>query len=99
VKITSSFQRFYFGAVLQDIRNSVNTLRWEGLKLDIRHMSIDELHSLFKIITYFDKSLKDMDSKEVSEYIEHIRAIVADSGHTLKVDEQEWERILLQMKG
>lgn len=97
--ITDSFRRFYFGAILADIDKNLTSLRWQNIELNLRVFNVEGLHQLFKIVTYRgDKSLTQMDNKEVVAYLEDIRVLLADNGYILTVDNEEWERVMKSIK-
>lgn len=92
--ISKRFHKFYFGAILKDIKNNMEKIKVDNYWLNIKPMSIQHLHTLFKIICDKDKSLTDFNNKELVELIEGIRKICADNGYILKIDDVEWERLL-----
>lgn len=92
--ISNSFRKFYFGGIISDIRNQLDVISWNGIRFNIKKFSNQDIHELFKIFTSNNKSLKDMNSKEVCNFIEEIRLIGAENGITLEVDDEEWERII-----
>lgn len=97
--ISSNFLKLYWGAVINDVLQNVEILTWNNIDFDISRMNKDSLHTLFKIITYRgDESLSKMDSKEVVNYLEDIRVVLADNSYTLQVDQLEWERIMKLIK-
>ena len=98
MKISSSFNRLYWGAIIGDIEKNLECLVWNNIKFNLKAMNKDSIHKLLKIITYNNKSLTDMSSKEVVEYLEEIRVLLADNQYTLEIDNQEWERLIGDLK-
>lgn len=94
-KISNSFNKFYWGAVISDILNNVDFLVWENIRFNIQRLDKNSLHELLKIMTFRgEKSLTEMDSKEVVLFLEEIRALLGENGFTLKVDVEEWDRTM-----
>ena len=98
MKISSSFNRLYWGAIIGDIERNLEYLVWNNIKFNLKAMNKDSIHKLLKIITYNNKSLTDMTSKEVVEYLEEIKVLLADNQYTLEIDNQEWERLIGDLK-
>lgn len=94
MKISSNFNRLYWGAIINDVLQNLKVLKWNNIEFNTKRLGKDGLHELFKIITFNNKSLTDMESKEVVEYLEDIRVILADNGYTLTIDNEEWNRIM-----
>lgn len=97
-KISTNFLRLYWGAVLGDIEKNLEILVWNNIKFNLKAMDKEAIHRLFKIITFNNKSLAEMSSKDVVKYLEDIRVILADNGYSLKIDNEEFERLLQNAK-
>lgn len=97
-KISSNFNRLYWGAVIGDIERNLDALVWSGIKFNLKAMNKDSIHKLLKIVTFNNKSLAEMESKEVVNYLEEIRLLLAENSFTLSIDEQEWERLISNIK-
>jgi len=98
MKISSSFNKFYWGAIINDIHSNLKVLKWNNIEFKLNRLDSQGLHELLKIITYHNKSLKEMDSKEVTEYLEDIRVLLGENSFTLEVDNEEWMRILKNLE-
>lgn len=92
--ISSNFSRLYWGAIIGDIHRNLDTLVWNGIKFNLKIMDKDSIHKLLKIITFNDKSLTEMSSKEVVTYLEDIRLLLAENSFTLSLDNDEWDRLI-----
>lgn len=99
MKISNSFNRLYWGGIIKDIESNLSIINWNGLAFNIKILDKEGIHKLLKIMTFRgDLSLKELNSKEVVEYIEDIRKLLADNKYTLKLDDLEWERLLNEAK-
>lgn len=94
MKITSNFNRLYWGAIINDIALNLDSLVWNGIKFNLKVMDKESIHKLLKIITFNDKSLTEMSSKEVVGYLEDIRLLLAENGHSLTIDDEEFYRMI-----
>lgn len=97
-KISSNFNRLYWGAVIGDIERNLDILVWNNIKFNIKAMDKESIHKLLKIVTFNNKSLAEMESKEVVNYLEEIRLLLAENSFILSIDEQEWERLINNIK-
>jgi hypothetical protein len=92
--ITNNFNRFFWGTFIKDIHSNLKVLRWNNIDFLIYKLDSQGLHDLLKIITFNNKSLKEMENVEVVKYLEDIRVLLSDNSFTLKIDEEEWQRLL-----
>lgn len=99
MKITNSFNNYYWGAIINDIHNNLSEIVWNDIRFNLKSLSKENLHELFKIITFNNKSITEMTNKEVVNYLEEIRVLLGENGHVLKIDELEWERLIKSIKG
>lgn len=95
MKISQNFSRLYWGAIISDIEKNMEQLTWNGIVFNLKYLDKEAIHNLFKIITFRgDKSLTEMSSKEVVEYLEDIRLLLGENGYTLEIDSEEWDRLI-----
>lgn len=98
MKISTNFARLYWGAIIGDVQRNLDTLVWNGIKFNLKVMDKEALHKLFKIITFNgEKSLAEMTSKEVVDYLEEIRVLLGENSYTLKIDDEERERLIKKL--
>jgi hypothetical protein len=104
VKISSNFNRFIFGVVLEDLKKSDGILKFEEPKFKFRPKNItkESLRNLLKHLD-FDYPRDDemrplsytkLDSKQMSDHIAWIERTAGNSGIELDYIAQEWERIM-----
>jgi len=98
MKISSNFNRFYWKVFIADIKQNLKELRWNNIDLNITRLNEQGVHDLLKIVTFHNKSLTEMENKEVVEFLEDIRVLLSDNGYTLQIDNEEWERIIKEIR-
>jgi hypothetical protein len=108
VKISSNFNRFIFGVVLNDLKNSDGILKFDEPKFKFRPKNItkESLRNLLKYLDFNYPRDKDMhplsyaelDSKQMSDHIAWIERTAAWSGIELNYISEEWARIMAQYK-
>ena len=105
--ISSQFNRFYHRAIITEIKR-INTpisfynrfkIRFSGLSIKSVKMMLKMLdlnyprNSMQEVI-----SIKDIENKELCEHIEFIFKTLAENSITLKVVEDEWQRLLKEIR-
>lgn len=111
MKISSNFNRLYWGLIITDIKCNLkhpiklNHKYWGYIQIDLSRLSKDSIHQLLKQLTNYPKdenmkpkSLTEISSKELANHIELIKIMMNQNGFTFKADEQEWERLLLSCR-
>ena len=103
MRITEQFRRFYFGAIIGDIYEQMvqrkrikmtsQKLRYALRELDPKYPRYDGdvLKSPFAGTPV---SLTDISSKHLTDHLEFIRLWASSYGVTLKIDDEEWERMI-----
>ena len=95
--ISNSFRKFYFGGIIRDIKLKLDFILWNGIKFNIKPFNSQEVHEILKILVGKEKSLRDMNNKEVVQLIEDIRLLIAENRVVLEVDNDEWERLIKEL--
>ena len=95
--ISNSFRKFYFGGIIRDIKLKLDFILWNGIKFNIKPFNSQEVHEILKILVGKEKSLREMNNKEVVQLIEDIRLLIAENGVVLEVDNDEWERLIKEL--
>lgn len=102
--ISSRFNRFYHRAIITEIKR-INTpiSFYNRFKIRFSGLSIKSIKTMLKMLDLnYPRSngevisIKDIESKELCEHIEFIFKTLAENSITLKVIEDEWERLLKQ---
>lgn len=102
--ISSQFNRFYHRAIITEIKR-INTpiSFYNRFKVRFSALSIKSIKTMLKMLDLnYPRSngevisIKDIESKELCEHIEFIFKTLAENSITLKVIEDEWERLLKQ---
>ena len=103
--ISSQFNRFYHRAIITEIKR-INTpiSFYNRFKIRFSALSIKSIKTMLKMLDLnYPRnsmqeviSIKDIESKELCEHIEFIFKTLAENSITLKVIEDEWERLLKQ---
>lgn len=107
MKISSSFNRLFWGTIIRDIKANLyypiklNHKVWGYIQVDLRRLSEQSIHQLLKQLTNFPKdenghpkSLKEVNNKDLVNHIELIKVMMNQNGFTFKADELEWERLI-----
>ncbi len=98
MKISQGFNRLYWGAIIGDVERNMETITWNNIKFNVKVLDKQGLHNLFKIMTLRgDKSLREMTSKDVVQYLEDIRLLLSENGFTLEIDDEDWDRLIKNM--
>lgn len=95
--ISNSFRKFYFGGIIRDIKLKLDFILWNGIKFNIKPFNSQEVHEILKILVGKEKSLREMNNKEVVQLIEDIRLLIAENRVVLEVDNDEWERLIKEL--
>ena len=111
MKISSNFNRLYWKTVITDIKNNLdkpiemNHHLFGYIKVNIKRLSKDSIHQIFKQLTnypknedYKAKSLTEITSKDLVNHIEEIKVIMLDNGFTFNADELSWNRLIEEAK-
>ena len=102
--ISSQFNRFYHRAIITEIKR-INTpiSFYNRFKIRFSGLSVKSIKTMLKMLDLnYPRSngevisIKDIESKELCEHIEFIFKTLAENSITLKVIEDEWERLLKQ---
>ena len=102
--ISSQFNRFYHRAIITEIKR-INTpiSFYNRFKVRFSALSVKSIKTMLKMLDLnYPRSngevisIKDIESKELCEHIEFIFKTLAENSITLKVIEDEWERLLKQ---
>jgi hypothetical protein len=101
MKISNSFNKFFWGAIIQDIKENCEYVDFMGHRFPLKKFSKKSIHNFLKIVAKFPvnykmepKSLSEIDSKELTEYLERVRWVLGQSGFTLKIDNEQWEQTI-----
>ena len=104
MKISSNFNRFIFGVVLEDLKHSGGILTFQDPTFKFRVSSISK-ESIRNLLKHLDfnyprddaqkpLSYTKLDSKQMSDHINWIERQCAFSGIEMQYISQEWERII-----
>ena len=100
MRISSSFSRFYLGAILGDLYEQM-------IQRKRIIMSLDKFKDALKYAnkdypryanTNDTVSTKDINSKDLTDHLEWIRRYASHYGLTLKTDDEEWERMMADIR-
>ena len=107
MKISSSFNRLFWGTIIRDIKVNLdypiklNHKVWGYIQVDLRRLSEQSIHQLLKQLTNFPKdengtpkSLTEIESKDLVNHIELIKVMMSQNGFTFKADKESWERLI-----
>jgi hypothetical protein len=112
MKISSQFQKFFFGVVIPEIKKAPQPLKYqhpftnEWALVDFSKVKDNSVYLAMKIVNphypkannLFPKSTTLLDSKDMTKHIQWIERFLSQNGHTCKHIEQEWEQILNNSK-
>ena len=111
MKISSSFNRLFWGTVISDIKKNLdhpielNHKVFGYIKVDLKKLSENSIHQLLKQLTNFPKdenfkakSLTEVTNKELLNHIDLIKLMMNQNGFTFKADDEEWQRLINTIK-
>lgn len=108
MKISSNFNRFIFGVVLEDLKNSGGVLEFQEppFKFRCSQLSKETIRNLLKYLDFnyprnengVPLSYTKLDSKQMSDHITWIERQCAFSGIEMKYISDEWERIIKSIR-
>ena len=103
MKISSNFNRFIFGVVLEDLKNSGGVLEFKEppFKFRCSQLSKETIRNLLKYLDFnyqrnengVPLSYTKLDSKQMSDHVTWIERQCAFSGIEMKYIVESWERI------
>ncbi|TLP41068.1 hypothetical protein [Arcobacter arenosus] len=112
MKISSNFNRLFWGTIINDIKQNLdypielNHKVFGYIKVDMRRLSKDSIHQLLKQLTNFPKdenfkakSLTEVSNKDLVNHIELIKVMMNQNGFVFRADEEEWNRLINECKG
>lgn len=102
--ISNQFNRFYHKCIISEIKLIDKPISfYNRFKVRFSALSIKSIKTMLKMLDLnYPRSngevisIKDIESKELCEHIEFIFKTLAENSITLKVIEDEWERLLKQ---
>lgn len=104
MKISSNFNRFIFGVVLEDLKNSGGVLEFQEppFKFRCSQLSKETIRNLLKYLDFnyprnengVPLSYTKLDSKQMTRHIEWIERQCAFSGIEMRYIVESWERLL-----
>ena len=104
MKISSNFNRFIFGVVLEDLKMSGGVLEFQEppFKFRVTSISKETIRNLLKHLDFNyprDENAKPLsytklDSKQMSDHVNWIERQCAFSGIEMQYISSEWERII-----
>lgn len=108
MKISTNFQKFIFGVVLEDLKNSGGVLEFKEPPFKFRCDSIskESIRNLLKHLDFnyprnengMPLSYTKLDSKQMSDHITWIERQCAFSGIEMRYIADEWERIIKNIR-
>ena len=108
MKISTNFQKFIFGVVLEDLKNSGGVLEFQDPPFKFRCASIskESIRNLLKHLDFnyprnengLPLSYTKLDSKQMSDHITWIERQCAFSGIEMRYIADEWERIIKNIR-
>lgn len=110
--ISNSFNRFYFGTVIADIKQNckqpieINHKILGHVKVDLSRLPVQGIHKILKQLTANNlerilnpKSLTEYTNKEVIRHIDLIKLMFNQNGFVFKIDDEEWNRLIEEARG
>jgi len=107
MKISTQFNRFFFGVVIKQIKelpqplNYQNPFNGEMYEIDLSKVADDGIYQLFKLINpFYPKrglvcgSTKNLSNKQMTKHIQWLERWIAFNGLELEYVSEEWNRIL-----
>ena len=104
MKISSQFNRFIFGVVLEDLKNSGGVLSFQAppFKFRVTSISKETIRNLLKHLDFNyprdeaqkPQSYTKLDSKQMSLHVEWIERQCAFSGIEMQYISDAWEQII-----
>ena len=108
MKISVNFNRFIFGVVLEDLKNSGGVLEFKEppFKFRCSQLSKETIRNLLKYLDFnyprnddsVPLSYTKLDSKQMSDHVTWIERQCAFSGIEMKYISDEWERIIKSIR-
>ena len=108
MKISSNFNRFIFGVVLEDLKNSGGVLEFQEppFKFRCSQLSKETIRNLLKYLDFnyprnengVPLSYTKLDSKQMTDHVSWIERQCAFSGIEMKYISDEWERIIKSIR-
>lgn len=108
MKISSNFNRFIFGVVLEDLKNSGGVLEFQEppFKFRCSQLSKETIRNLLKHLDFnyprnensLPLSYTKLDSKQMSDHITWIERQCAFSKIEMRYIADEWERIIKNIR-
>jgi hypothetical protein len=107
MKISNNYNRFLHGVIYNQVKAIQEPLKVFDGKFIFRPCSIS-LDSVKQLLKHIDLdyprndkgvlSITQLTSKQVCEHIEFIILLLGENGHTFEFIEDEWNRILKEIK-
>ena len=108
MKISTNFNRFIFGVVLEDLKNCGGTLEFKEptFKFRCSQLSKETIRNLLKYLDFnyprnddgMPLSYTKLDSKQMTDHVSWIERQCAFSGIEMKYISDEWERIIKSIR-
>lgn len=108
MKISNNFNRFIFGVVLEDLKNSGGVLVFQEppFKFRCSQISKESIRNLLKYLDFeyprdekeIPLSYTKLDSKQMTRHIDWIERQCAFSGLEMRYITEQWERLVNQYK-
>lgn len=109
MKISINFNKFIFGVVLKDLKNSGGVLEFQNppFKFRVSQISKESIRNLLKYLDFnyprnetgIPLSYIKLDSKQMSEHVNWIERQCSFSGIELGYISKEWERLVQNFRG
>ncbi len=107
MKISSNFNRLFWGTVIADIKKNLkhpielDHKVFGRIKVDMSKLSRNSIHQLLKQLTNFPKDEKgvarswtEVTNKQAINHIDLIKLMMNQNGFTFKADDEEWDRLI-----
>lgn len=104
-----NFNKFIFGVVLEDLKNSGGVLKFDNppFKFKVSQVSKESIRNLLKHLDFnyprsndgVPLSYTKLDSKQMTRHVEWIERQCAFSSIELSYIKEAWDRIVNQYKG
>lgn len=108
MKISNNFNRFIFGVVLKDLKNSGGVLEFQEppFKFRCSQLSKESIRNLLKHLDFnyprnengLPLSYTKLDSKQMTDHVSWIERQCAFSGIEMKYISDEWDRIIKSIR-
>lgn len=109
MKISQNFNKYIFGVVLKDLKNSGGVLEFQNppFKFRVSQITKESIRNLLKYLDFnyprnetgIPLSYTKLDSKQMSDHINWIERQCAFSSIEMSYISKEWERLVQNYRG